>query len=61
MELFCEELVVESESGIRADMNFGGKPLPIEDISVEDGQRTVTGIAEVDRVRGAALSAVPPY
>jgi len=52
---FAEELVVESDSGSRADMNFGGKPLPIEDISVEDGQRTVTGIAEVDRVLGGGI------
>ena len=36
-------------------MNFGGKPLPIEDIPAEEGQRTVTGIAEIDRVLGGGI------
>ncbi len=52
---FAEELVSDSDSGSRAEMNFGGKPLPIEDISVEEGQRTVTGIAEIDRVLGGGI------
>ena len=52
---FAEELVSDSDSGSRAEMSFGGKPLPIEDIPAEDGQRTVTGIAEIDRVLGGGI------
>jgi len=36
-------------------MSFNGKPLPIEDIPVTEGRRTVTGIAEVDRVLGGGI------
>ena len=36
-------------------MKFDGKPLPIEDISVEEGNRTITGIAEIDRVLGGGI------
>jgi len=52
---FAEELVSDSDSGSRAEMNFGGKPLPIEDIPAEEGQRMVTGIAEIDRVLGGGI------
>ncbi len=52
---FAEELLSDSDSGSRAEMNFGGKPLPIENISTEEGQRTVTGIAEIDRVLGGGI------
>ena len=52
---FAEELVVETGSGSRAEMRFDGKPLPIEDISVEEGERTTTGIAEIDRVLGGGI------
>ena len=52
---FAEELVSEPESGARAEMKFDGKPLPIEDIPAEEGQRTVTGIAEIDRVLGGGI------
>ncbi len=52
---FAEELVVETESSSRAEMKFDGKPLPIEDIPAEEGQRTVTGIAEIDRVLGGGI------
>lgn len=52
---FAEELIAESESGSRAEMRFDGKPLPIEDISVEEGERTATGIAEIDRVLGGGI------
>jgi DNA repair protein RadA/Sms len=54
---FAEELVSDSDSGSRAEMSFGGKPLPIEDIPAEEGQRTVTGIAEIDRVLGGGIVA----
>jgi DNA repair protein RadA/Sms len=52
---FAEELVVETDSGSRAEMKFDGKPLPIEDIPAQEGQRTVTGIAEIDRVLGGGI------
>lgn len=52
---FAEELIVESGSDSRAEMNFDGKPLPIEDIPPTEGQRTITGIAEVDRVLGGGI------
>ena len=52
---FAEELIVDSGSDSRAEMSFNGKPLPIEDIPVTEGRRTVTGIAEVDRVLGGGI------
>ena len=52
---FAEELVSEPESGGRDDMKFDGKPLPIEDIPAEEGERTLTGIAEIDRVLGGGI------
>ena len=52
---FAEELISDSDSGSRAEMKFDGKPLSIDDISVEEGQRTVTGIAEIDRVLGGGI------
>ncbi|MGD0021243.1 MAG: DNA repair protein RadA [Smithellaceae bacterium] len=52
---FAEELLSDSDSGSRAEMSFGGKPLPIEDIPAQEGQRTVTGIAEIDRVLGGGI------
>jgi DNA repair protein RadA/Sms len=52
---FAEELMVETDSGSRAEMKFDGKPLPIEDIPAQEGQRTVTGIAEIDRVLGGGI------
>ena len=47
---FAEELVSEPDSGSRAEMAFNGKPMPIEEIPAEEGERTLTGIAEIDRV-----------
>jgi DNA repair protein RadA/Sms len=52
---FAEELVVQIDSGSRAEMKFDGKPLPIEDIPAQEGQRTHTGIAEIDRVLGGGI------
>jgi DNA repair protein RadA/Sms len=52
---FAEELVSEPESGHRADMAFDGKPMPIEEIPAEEGGRTLTGIAEIDRVLGGGI------
>jgi len=52
---FAEELIVESGSDSRAEMRFDGKPLPIEDIPLTEGKRTVTDIAEVDRVLGGGI------
>lgn len=52
---FAEELVSASESGARAELSFDGRPLPIGDISAEEGERTLTGIAEIDRVLGGGI------
>lgn len=52
---FAEELVTEPDSGSRADRSFGGKPMPIFDIPAVEGERTSTGIAEVDRVLGGGI------
>jgi DNA repair protein RadA/Sms len=52
---FAEELISDSDSSSRTEMKFDGKPLPIEDISVEEGNRTITGIAEIDRVLGGGI------
>ena len=52
---FAEELVSESDSGGRADRAFDGKPMPIEEIPAEEGERTLTGIAEIDRVLGGGI------
>ncbi len=52
---FAEELISDSDSGSRTEMKFDGKPLPIEDISVEECHRTITGIAEIDRVLGGGI------
>ncbi|MFZ1036290.1 MAG: DNA repair protein RadA, partial [Smithella sp.] len=49
---FAEELISDSDFNSRAEMTFDGKPLSIEDIPVDEGKRTVTGIAEIDRVLG---------
>jgi len=54
---FAEELVAQEASGIRAEMNFGGKPLPIEEIPAEEGRRLATGNAEIDRVLGGGIVA----
>ncbi|MBN1474865.1 MAG: DNA repair protein RadA [Syntrophaceae bacterium] len=52
---FAEELVTPTDSGSRAEMNFGGKPLTIEEIPLEEGKRLATGIAEIDRVLGGGV------
>lgn len=52
---FAEELLNEPQAGSRAEMRFGGKPVPIEEIPVQEGERTVTGIAEIDRVLGGGI------
>jgi DNA repair protein RadA/Sms len=52
---FAEELVSEPDSGSRAEMAFNGKPMPIEEIPAEEGERTLTGIVEIDRVLGGGI------
>ena len=52
---FAEELVAQPDSGGRASMSFDGKPMPIEDISADEGERMLTGIAEIDRVLGGGI------
>ncbi|HPC85630.1 MAG TPA: DNA repair protein RadA [Smithellaceae bacterium] len=52
---FAEELVTDPDSGGRPDLVFGGKPLPIFDIPAGEGERTATGIAEIDRVLGGGI------
>lgn len=52
---FAEELVIETDSSSRADMRFDGKPVPLDDIPLEEGKRIVTGIVEIDRVLGGGI------
>lgn len=52
---FAEELVSQPDSGGRAGMSFDSKPLPIEEISADEGERMLTGIAEIDRVLGGGI------
>ncbi|HPD58150.1 MAG TPA: DNA repair protein RadA [Smithellaceae bacterium] len=52
---FAEELVTPADSGIRAEIRFDGKPLPIEEIPVAEGRRLAIGIAEIDRVLGGGV------
>jgi DNA repair protein RadA/Sms len=52
---FAEELISEPADGFRADMAFDGKPMPIEEIPAREGERIVTGIAEIDRVLGGGI------
>ncbi|MEN6360716.1 MAG: DNA repair protein RadA [Smithellaceae bacterium] len=52
---FAEELVAQTDSGSRAEMQFDGRPMPVSDIPAEEGERTLTGIAEIDRVLGGGI------
>ena len=52
---FAEELVSQTDSGSRAEMQFDGKPIAVSDIPAEEGERTLTGIAEIDRVLGGGI------
>ena len=52
---FAEELISQDESGSRAEMKFDGKPIPISEIPAEEGERTQTGVAEIDRVLGGGI------
>lgn len=52
---FAEELIIEQDLGNREEMKFDSRPLPIESIPAEEGKRTVTGIAEIDRVLGGGI------
>jgi DNA repair protein RadA/Sms len=52
---FAEELFSEPVSGSRAEMQFDCKPLPIAEIPAEEGERMLTGLAEIDRVLGGGI------
>jgi DNA repair protein RadA/Sms len=52
---FVEEEVRVSPSPSAAELKFDGAPLPIEDISATEGERVLTGIAEMDRVLGGGI------
>ena len=54
---FAEELITEPESGGRAEMQFDGQPMPIEEIPAEEGERTRVELAEIDRVLGGGIVA----
>jgi len=54
---FAEELIASDEQGSRAEMQFGGEPMPIDEIPAQEGERTLTGIAEIDRVLGGGIVA----
>ncbi|MBI4634043.1 MAG: hypothetical protein HY742_09160 [Deltaproteobacteria bacterium] len=52
---FVEEEVRLSPSTAAAELKFDGAPLPIDDISATEGERALTGIAEMDRVLGGGI------
>lgn len=52
---FVEEEESLSISGKEADIAFNSYPLPINEIAAEEGDRMLTGIAEVDRVLGGGI------
>lgn len=54
---FAEELISDPESTSRPDLIFGGKPLPIDEVPAAEGERTRTGMAEIDRVLGGGIVA----
>ena len=54
---FAEELVANPEAGGRPDLIFNGTPLPIEEVPAAEGERTATGMAEIDRVLGGGIVA----
>ena len=52
---FAEELVSEPESGSRNEMQFNSQPMSISEIPADEGERTLTGLAEIDRVLGGGI------
>ncbi|MBI4634040.1 MAG: DNA repair protein RadA [Deltaproteobacteria bacterium] len=52
---FVEEEVRLSPSASAAELKFDGAPLAIDDISATEGERELTGIAEMDRVLGGGI------
>ncbi len=52
---FAEELVTAEAGSGRPDLIFDGKPLPIDDVPLCEGERTPTGLAEIDRVLGGGI------
>ena len=54
---FAEELVTDPEAGGRPDLVFDGRPLPIDEVPAAEGERTATGVAEIDRVLGGGIVA----
>lgn len=52
---FAEELVSQDDTGGRTEMKFDGTPMPIAEIPAEEGERTLTGVAEIDRVLGGGI------
>ena len=52
---FVEEEVRAAVSTAAAELKFDGAPLPIDDISATEGERALTGVAEMDRVLGGGI------
>ncbi len=54
---FVEELVAAADSVGSSERFFDGKPLPIDEVPATEGERTPTGLDEVDRVLGGGIVA----
>ena len=52
---FVEEEVRAAVSGAAQELKFDGAPLAIDDISAAEGERALTGVAEMDRVLGGGI------
>jgi DNA repair protein RadA/Sms len=50
-----EEEIRESQEGISSELQLSEPPAPINEIQADEGDRLITGIAEVDRVLGGGL------
>ncbi|NLN59676.1 MAG: DNA repair protein RadA [Deltaproteobacteria bacterium] len=52
---FVEEEEPASPPGGEADLSFNTHPLPIDEITADEGERILTGIDEMDRVLGGGV------
>jgi DNA repair protein RadA/Sms len=52
---FVEEEIRQSQEGVSSELHLSEPPAPINEIQADEGDRLITGIAEVDRVLGGGL------
>jgi DNA repair protein RadA/Sms len=52
---FVEEEIPDTDAARPAEIRFEGVPRSIDDIDAEEGDRIITGIAEMDRVLGGGI------